>query len=95
MAKVSELQLQHQCSSEYLGLISFRIDWFDLLLSKGLSRVFYDYKVQRVKGEEVIYVLQGTLKEWGEERDNGPEIALEKIMAENSEKLMKEIKKQI
>ena len=27
-------------SSEHSGLISFRIDWLDLLLSKGLSRVF-------------------------------------------------------
>jgi len=27
-------------SNEYSGLISFRIDWFDLLLSQGLSRVF-------------------------------------------------------
>ena len=27
-------------SNEYSGLISFRIDWFDSLLSKGLSRVF-------------------------------------------------------
>ena len=27
-------------SSEYSGLISFRIDWLDLLVSKGLSRVF-------------------------------------------------------
>ena len=27
-------------SNEYSGLISFRIDWFDLLESKGLSRVF-------------------------------------------------------
>ena len=26
-------------SSEYSGLISFRTDWLDLLLSKGLSRV--------------------------------------------------------
>ena len=25
--------------NEYSGLISFRIDWFDLLASKGLSRV--------------------------------------------------------
>ena len=31
VAKVLELQLQHQPSNEYLGLISFRIDWFDLL----------------------------------------------------------------
>ena len=27
-------------SNEYSGLISFRIDWFDLLQSKGLSSVF-------------------------------------------------------
>ena len=27
-------------SSEYPGLISFRINWFDVLQSKGLSRVF-------------------------------------------------------
>ena len=27
-------------SNEQSGLISFRIDWFDLLASKGLSRVF-------------------------------------------------------
>ena len=28
-------------SSEYSGLISFRIDWFALLAVKGLSRVFF------------------------------------------------------
>ena len=27
-------------SNEYSGLISFRMDWLDLLQSKGLSRVF-------------------------------------------------------
>ena len=31
VAKVFELQFQHQPSNEYSGLISFRIDWFDLL----------------------------------------------------------------
>ena len=31
VVKVLELQLQHQPSSEYSGLISFRIDWLDLL----------------------------------------------------------------
>ena len=39
-AKVLELQLSISPSSEYSGVISFRIDWFDSLLSKGLSRVF-------------------------------------------------------
>ena len=31
MAKVLELQLQHQSFCEYSRLISFRIDWLDLL----------------------------------------------------------------
>ena len=35
VAKVLELQLQHQSFSEYSGLISFRIDWFDLLVVQG------------------------------------------------------------
>ena len=30
-----ELQLQYQSSNEYSGLISFRIDWFDLLAVEG------------------------------------------------------------
>ena len=34
-------------SNEYSGLISFRIDWFDLLASKGLSRVFSNTTVQK------------------------------------------------
>ena len=34
-------------SNEYLGLISFRMDWFDLLQSKGLSRVFSNTTVQK------------------------------------------------
>ena len=29
------LELQHQPSNAYLGLISFRIDWFDLLAVQG------------------------------------------------------------
>ena len=33
VAKVLDLQLQH--SSEYSGLISFRIDWFDFLTIQG------------------------------------------------------------
>ena len=31
---------------EYSGLISVRIDWFDLRLSKGLSRVFSSTKLE-------------------------------------------------
>ena len=35
VAKVSALQLQHQYSNEYSGLISFRMDWLDLLAVQG------------------------------------------------------------
>ena len=34
-------------SSEYSGLISFRMDWLDPLLPKGLSRVFSNTTVQK------------------------------------------------
>ena len=33
--------------NEYSGLISFRIDWLDLLAIQGLSRVFYNTTVQK------------------------------------------------
>ena len=36
--KVLELQFQHQSFHEHPGLISFRMDWLDLLHSRGLSR---------------------------------------------------------
>ena len=35
MAKVLELQLQHQSFNEYSGLISFRMDWLQLLAVQG------------------------------------------------------------
>ena len=35
VAKVLELQLQHQSSNEHPGLISFRMDWLDLLAVQG------------------------------------------------------------
>ena len=36
-------------SNEYSGLISFMIDWFDLLAAKGLSRVFSSTTVKKHK----------------------------------------------
>ena len=35
MAKVLEFQLQHQSSNQHPGLISFRLDWLDLLAVQG------------------------------------------------------------
>ena len=40
-----ELQLSNSPSNEYSGLISFRIDWFDLLQSKGLRDFTEDYSL--------------------------------------------------
>ena len=34
-------------SNDYSGLISFKIDWLDLLQSKGVSRVFSNTAVQK------------------------------------------------
>ena len=34
-------------SNEYSGLISFRIDWLDLLVVKGFSRVFSNTTIQK------------------------------------------------
>ena len=48
VAKVLEFfSFSISSSSEYSGLISFRMDWFNLLVSKGLSRVFSNTTVQK------------------------------------------------
>ena len=41
VAKVLDFQLQHQSFQWTPELICFRMDWLDLLQSKGLSRVFF------------------------------------------------------
>ena len=47
VAKVLELQLQHQ-SFQWIFRVDFlRTDWFDLLLSKGLLKVFSNTTVQK------------------------------------------------
>ena len=45
-AKVSEFQLNISSSNEYSGLISFRMDWLDLLTVQGTQRVFSNTTVQ-------------------------------------------------
>ena len=47
LATVLELQLQHQSFNEYSGLISFRIDWFDLLaVQDSLKSLFLHHNVK-------------------------------------------------
>ena len=45
-------------SSEYSGLISFRMDWLMSLLSKGLSRVFSNTTVQKHQMPYLALILQ-------------------------------------
>ena len=52
-------------SNEYLGLISFRMDWLDLLAVKGLSRVFSNTTVQKHQfkrvGNRFLRFWKGTI----------------------------------
>ena len=43
-------------SNEYSGLISFRIDWFDLLAVQGLSRVLSNTTVQKHKESSAFFI---------------------------------------
>ena len=45
--KYWSFSLSISLSNEHPGLISFRMDWLDLLQSKGLSRVFSNTTVQK------------------------------------------------
>ena len=45
--KYLDLSFSISPSKEYSGLISFRLDWLDLLQTKGLSRVFSNTTVQK------------------------------------------------
>ena len=38
-----ELQLQHQSFNEYSGLISFKIDWLDLLAVQGILKSLFQH----------------------------------------------------
>ena len=43
-----ELQLQHQSFNEYSGLISFRIDWFDLLAVQGTLKSLLQHQFEDI-----------------------------------------------
>ena len=45
-ARVLEFQLQHQCFHEYSRLISFRINWLDLLAVQGTSSLFQHHSTK-------------------------------------------------
>ena len=43
-------------SNEHLGLISFRVDWLDLLAAKGLSRVISNTTVQSINSSALSFL---------------------------------------
>ena len=45
--KVLEFQLQHQFFNEYSGLISFRMNWLNLLAIQGTLKIFSNTTVQK------------------------------------------------
>ena len=47
MAKELELQNHYQSFHEYSGLISFRIDWLDLLAVQGTLKSLFQHNVQK------------------------------------------------
>jgi len=60
MVKVLELQLQLSLSNEYSGLISFRIDWFDLFVVQGTqeSSLAQLKSIKNIKGIRTILFSQ-------------------------------------
>ena len=58
VAKVLELQLQHGPANEYLGLISFRIDWLHLLAVQGTLKSVLQH--QKIISSSVLGLLHGS-----------------------------------
>ena len=52
--------VQHQ-SNEHPGLISFRVDWFDLLAVQGTLKVFSNTTVQKHQFLALSFVYSPTL----------------------------------
>ena len=55
-------------SNEYSGLISFRIDWFDLLTAQGTFKRLHHHSVEGTINETASYLchtLKKTQKDWG------------------------------
>ena len=54
-----ELQLQHSPSNEYSGLISFRIDWFDLLAVHGTLKSLLQHNSKAsILRHSVFFIIQ-------------------------------------
>ena len=57
-------------SSEYSGLISFRMDWLDLLAVQGTSKVFSNTTVQSISSSVLSFLYSPTLTSVHDHRKN-------------------------
>ena len=60
VAKVLEFQLQHQSSNEHPGLISFRMDWLDLLAVPGTLKSLLQHhssKASILRDSYIFWIL--------------------------------------
>ena len=60
VAKILELQLQHQSFNEYSGLISFMIDWFDLLTVQETLKTLLQHHSSKASiiGRSAFFMVQ-------------------------------------
>ena len=58
-----EFQLQHQPSNEHPGLISFRMDWFDLLAVQGTLKSLLQYHSSKasILQHSVFFIVQPSM----------------------------------
>ena len=64
MSKVLEFRLQHSPSNEYSGLISFRIDWFDLAVQGRDSQESSPASQFKGVNSSVLSLLYGPVLTW-------------------------------
>ena len=55
--KVLELQLQHRPSNKYSGLISFRMDWLDLLAVQGTLKSLPQHHCSKASNYSALSIL--------------------------------------
>ena len=61
VAKVLEFQLQHQSFNEHPGLISFRMDWLDLLAVQGTLESSPTLQFKSINSSALSFLYSATL----------------------------------
>ena len=56
------MELQHSSSNEYAGLISFRIEWFDLLAVQGTFNSLLQHHNSKAQRSQYIHTCKACLE---------------------------------